>query len=491
VLLPELTREAATRHGGRSAYVSADGDVTFRDLDAWSDEVAAGFAARGLATGDVVALVLPTAVTYPLAYLAAAKCGLVTAGVNARLAVPEQARLLSLVRPALVITAYDDTPAPEGAEVIRVDGGGRLEELRRSGRRPPPWPADDPDRPVAIVFTSGTTGTPKGAVFGDRQLAAVLRTDVGAAWSQGGASLAGTSLAHLGFMTKLPGHLQAGSTSYLLPRWSARAALELTARHRLPLLSGVPTQLALMLAEPSFADRDLSSVRLVLIGGGPATPALVRAARDRLGAPVCVRYSCTEAGIGLGTRPDDPLEDAETTVGRPQPGVELAVRDADGRDLPVGEVGDVLLRSAAVTSGYWSDEAATRQLFTTDRFVRTGDLGLRDDRGRLRLVGRSTEMYVRGGYNVFPVAVEAALASAPGVRAVAVVPRADEVYGEVGVAVVVPDDPDRAPTLAQLRAHGGGALARHELPEDLRLVDTLPLTTGDKLDRTALRARFG
>jgi acyl-CoA synthetase (AMP-forming)/AMP-acid ligase II len=143
-----------------------------------------------------------------------------------------------------------------------------------------------------------------------------------------------------------------------------------------------------------------------------------------------------------------------------------------------------------VTSGYWRDPAATAALFTEDGFVRTGDHGWRDDRGRLHLVGRGVERYVRGGYNVFPVAVESVLGSAPGVRAVAIVPRSDDVWGEVGVAFVVPADPLRPPTLDVLCAHGAASLARHELPAELVLVDELPLTAGDKLDRRSLRARL-
>jgi acyl-CoA synthetase (AMP-forming)/AMP-acid ligase II len=229
-----------------------------------------------------------------------------------------------------------------------------------------------------------------------------------------------------------------------------------------------------MLAHPLCDELDLSSVQMVIIGGAPATPALVREVRARLGVPVSTRYSCTEAGIGCGTHPADPPEDAEETVGRPQPGVELAIRDDE-----------VLLRSAAVMSGYWNDPAGTAAALTDDGFVRTGDLGYVDDRGRLHLVGRRKEMYVRGGYNVFPVEVEAVLAGAPGVRAVAVVPRPDDVMGEVGVAVVVADG--APPDLAMLREHGVAQLAAYKLPEDIRYVDELPLTAGDKVDRKALQ----
>jgi acyl-CoA synthetase (AMP-forming)/AMP-acid ligase II len=137
-------------------------------------------------------------------------------------------------------------------------------------------------------------------------------------------------------------------------------------------------------------------------------------------------------------------------------------------------------------SAYWRDPDGTAAAFTADGFVRTGDLGWLDDRGRLRLVGRTKEMYVRGGYNVYPVEVEACLSTHPAVAAVAVVPRHDPVMGEVGVAVVVPADPGRAPTLEALRAYGADRLARYKLPEDVRVVDALPLTSMDKVDRRAL-----
>jgi acyl-CoA synthetase (AMP-forming)/AMP-acid ligase II len=137
-------------------------------------------------------------------------------------------------------------------------------------------------------------------------------------------------------------------------------------------------------------------------------------------------------------------------------------------------------------SGYWQDPDQTRAAFTSDGFVRTGDLGWVDDRGRLRLVGRSKEMYVRGGYNVYPVEIESVLSTHPDVAAVAVVPRPDDVMGEVGVAAVVPRDRDRPPSLAELRAFAAPHIATYKLPDALHVVDTLPLTVGEKVDRRAL-----
>jgi acyl-CoA synthetase (AMP-forming)/AMP-acid ligase II len=273
----------------------------------------------------------------------------------------------------------------------------------------------------------------------------------------------------------------------LIHRWHAADALELTERHRFTNIGGIPTQIALMLQAPGFDTRDLSSVQLVVMGGGPATAALVRAARAGFAAPVCVRYSCTEAGIGLGTGPDDPVEDAEVSVGRARPGIELSVRDEEGRVVGTGEVGEVCLRSAAVMAGYHRDPDATRAAFTTDGAVRTGDLGWVDDRGRLRLVGRTKEMYVRGGYNVYPMEVEGVLAEHPGVAEVAVVPRSDAVMGEIGVAVVVPRPPGQGPQLDELRAFAAPRLAGYKLPEGVEVVDALPRTPMEKVDRRALQ----
>jgi acyl-CoA synthetase (AMP-forming)/AMP-acid ligase II len=486
VPLADVLAEAVRRFGQRTAFVDGPRTLTFADLDRQSDRVAAGMARRGVGAGDVVALVLPTVLEYPVCYVAAAKLGAVTAGINARLPAAQRAAMLERVAPALTVIARSGAVAPTGETVdVDCDGGSvaLLPELA-SGGSLPPAPPPDPERPVAVVFTSGTTGTPKGAVFAARQLDAIRRIDVGDRWGAGGALLLGTSLSHLGFMTKLPGALQSGRTNHLLCRWHAADALRRTAELGLTSLSGVPAQLALMLAEPALDSLDLSALRIALIGGGPATPALVRAAREQLGVPVCTRYSCTEAGIGCGTHPGDPAEDAESTVGRPQPGIELAIRDPAGLDAAVGETGEVLLRSAAVMSRYWNDPDATAEALTADGYVRTGDLGYLDDCRRLHLTGRSRDRYVRGGYNVSPAAVEAVLASHPRVGEIAIVPETDNVMGEIGVAVVVPRA--RPPTLDDVRSYGEQMLARHELPERLVVVDALPLTPGDKIDRAAL-----
>ncbi|MBI2168880.1 MAG: long-chain fatty acid--CoA ligase [Actinobacteria bacterium] len=470
-MFAQSLRDAARRFGPRPLLIDAAGQPwTYSDVDRLSDEVAAGMAAVGVREREVVALTLPSVPEYVVAYAAAAKVGAATAGVNPRLSDAERHALLDLVDPALVVSTADQVDA-----------------LRSPGTTPPPL-APDPDRPVVIVFTSGTTGTPKGAVFDERRLEAICAIDVGLGVHEGGGPmLASTEFCHIGFATKLAWYVRVGATQVLMERWRADDALRLVAEHRLVALGGISAQFALLLRSPAFDEADLSSLERVTLGGGLASPALRAEIMERFRSQLSVRFSLTESGgCGTGTAYDAPEEEALYTVGRPRGPIEVAIRDGDGREVARGDAGEVCLRTPTAMVGYRGDEAATAAAFHADGFLRTGDLGFLDGDGCLRLVGRAKEMYIRGGYNVYPAEVEGVLARHPGVADVAVVPRADDVMGEVGVAVVVPTDPTRPPTLDDLRAFGADSLASYKLPEDVRVVDALPLTSMHKLDRAKL-----
>ena len=256
-MIPFVVGEAARRFGDTAAFVAADGSVlTYADLHRLSDEVAGGMTRRGVREGDVVVLRLPSTPAYVLAYLALAKVGAVTAGINPSLAPPEQDRLVELATPSMVLSSAEE-----------------VTDLRQAGARPPSLP-DDPDRPVAIVFTSGTTGVPKGAVFTNRQLDAITRIDVGDAWGGGGAMLASTQFAHVGFMTKLPWYLRLGTTTHLLERWRAADVLQLVADQRMTSIGGIVRADC-----PPAQGGRLRHLRLVvrsatiIVGGGPSSPA--------------------------------------------------------------------------------------------------------------------------------------------------------------------------------------------------------------------------
>ncbi len=467
-MLPNVVREAARRFGLTPAFVDPDGTTTsYAELDRRSEEIAAGLRAAGIRPGDVVALTLPSTTPYVLAYLGAAKAGAVTAGVNPRLSPPERDAILALADPALV-----------------VSDAAALDDLARPERAAPLVP--DPDRAVTLVFTSGTTGAPKGALFTDRQLAAITRIDVGDVWGGGGAMLASTEFAHVGFMTKLAWHLRLGTTTHILGRWRAGDALRVIAEQRMTSIGGVAPQIALMLRASELDELDLSAVQTITAGAGPSSPALVEEARRRFNASYSIRYSSTESGgCGTATAFDADDEEAFFTVGKPRGGIEVDVRDDDGRPVHGDDVGEVWLRSPTVMSGYWRDLGETEATLV-DGWLRTGDLGRIDVEGNLRLAGRAKEMFIRGGYNVYPMEVEAALADHPAVAELAIVPRPDDVMGEIGVAVVVPRDRSALPTLDSLRDHLSSRLASYKLPEAVRIVDELPLTAMQKIDRRAL-----
>ena len=480
-MLAATVREAARRFGPLPALVDPGGErVTYAALDERSDRVAAALAARGVGEGDRVVLRLPSDSGYVVAYAAAAKLGAVTAGINPRLAPPEQDALSALADPAVVLA----DPA-EVAELARA--GAAL--LDRGAGVPVLDP--DPDRPVAIVFTSGTTGMPKGAVFCERQLEAVSVLDTGGGWASapGPPMLGSTQFAHVGFTTKLVWYLRSATRTHILERWRADDALRTIAEERMPSIGGVAPQLALMVRSPEAARHPWDHVLTVVVGGAASPPALVAAARSRFGAAYSIRYSSTESGgCGTGTAFDADDEEALHTVGQPRPGVEVAVRDDDGRPVPDGEVGELWMRTPSQMSGYWRDPEGTAATIV-DGWLRTGDLARLDERGLVRLAGRSGEMFIRGGYNVYPAEVEATLAAHPAVAEVAVVPRPDPVMGEIGVAVVAPRDPAAPPSLASVRSFLDGRLAAYKLPEAVRIVDELPLTPMQKVDRRTLAAR--
>ena len=500
-MLTAAVQKAALDFGPKAAFVTPEGrPLSFEQLEQAAERVAAGLHERGLREGAVVGLLLPSDVDYLAAYLGAARIGAVTAGINPLLTRAEVAGCLDRLGADLVVVH------PRLAHLVEPDGPQRSELLEgggdpataggslRSGSevseraRAALTASGDENRPVCICFTSGSTGAPKAAWFANRQLRAVADIDAGGAWG-GGHGLSSTHFAHVGFMTKLPWMLARGRTTHLLERWTAGTALELIARHRMTAVNGVAPQIALMVRHPSSSHLDFSAVRAVVAGGGPSTPDLVRAARERFGAPYSIRYSSTESGgIGLATALDADDDEACHSVGRPRDGVEAEIRDAGGAPLPVGQTGELWLRSPAVMSGYWRDLGASGEALV-DGWLRTGDLATVDGRGLYRLAGRTSEMFIRGGYNVYPMEVESVLESHPGVLEVAVLGRPDPVMGEIGLAVVVPRERANPPTLQDLRDFGARSLARYKLPEALELVDSLPRNSAGKVDRLRLRGR--
>ncbi|MEM8706112.1 MAG: class I adenylate-forming enzyme family protein [Actinomycetota bacterium] len=494
-MLTEIVRRAAVEFADTEAFVTEHGwSITYAELDRAADEAATGLFDRGIRPGSVVALATPSNVDYVVVYLAAARLGAVTAGLNPRFTGAELRSCISVLRADLVIASPDlaEAMGPIESPIAVVQPGDGpatvAARFRVADAAPVPPLPDDPDRPVCICFTSGSTGQPRGGWYANRQLQAIADLDTGGAWGGGGHGLSSVAMAHVGFMTKLPWMLATARTTHLLERWRARPILDLITRYEMPAVTGVAPQIALLLNLPDIDEHDFEHVKAIVVGGAASPPALVDEARRVFGAPYSIRYSSTESGgIGIGTALDADDDEALHSIGRPRPGVEADIRDEDGNPLPDGDVGELWLTSPAVMSGYWNDPEGTAETLV-DGWLRTGDLATRDPDGIFRLCGRVKEMFIRGGYNVYPMEVEAVLLEHPNVAEIVLIPRPDDVMGEIGVAVVVPTEPDAPPTLDELRSHGETTLAHHKLPEAIRIVDELPRNASDKIDRRRLAA---
>jgi acyl-CoA synthetase (AMP-forming)/AMP-acid ligase II len=511
----ELLREAAASDGDADAYIEypdvgqespATREVTrfgevdrvrrsmsFGALDSAADSVAAIFAAAGVRKSVIVALLLPSSIDYAVCYQAALRMGAVTSGVNPRLGRSEQASIFERLRPLVTVAGEEAATELSGRRIARSEISEAVRESSTGrGSSPPPLPRLDPSDPVAVVWSGGSTGIPKGALFDHRNLRAVAAgTDVLS--SPGDRRLSPLPFAHVGYMTRLWDEISNRIATLITPTpWRAGEAIRLIEREKVTVGQGVPTQWALVLAHPDLEEADLTSLRIAGTGASRVPPQLVRAMRERLGCPVVVRYTSTETSLGTGTKPGDADDVVATTVGAPVPGVELELVDGEGRVVEMGEVGTVRMRSAAQMLGYVGtgtsiDRTATDAVIDSKGWITTGDLGKMGPDGNLRLVGRTTEMLIRGGYNVYPSEVEAVLGRHPAVGQVSVVGAADPVLGEVVIAFVVPASTLEPPNLESLRALCRASLADYKAPDRLQLLSELPTTPLGKVDTRALK----
>ncbi len=449
-------------------------------------------AERGVGPDDVVALLLPSSIDFAVGYAAASRLGAVATGINTRLGPTEITAILGKCTPAALIHESAGDAVPTGA--FRPEVVMSRAEMQRAAARGSVLPSlaeVHPDAPACIVWTSGTTGMPKGAWFDHRALRASAEMSgiLSAPFDRRSMPI---PFAHAGYMNKVWDQLAFVITCVLLPgAWSAEAMLDLMVEERITGGQGVPTQWAKLVDLPELATADLSCLRLASTGSAPVSPELAEKMRTRLGCPIVVRYACTESSTMTGTEPDDPPEVLLHTVGRPLPGVEMMLVGEDGEEVPQGETGIIRMRTRCQMRGYWNDPERTAETMSPDGWIQTGDLGLFRDDGNLVLCGRITEMYIRGGYNVYPLEVENVLAEHPGVDRVAVLGQPAPVIGEIGVAFVVPADPAAPPTADELEHWCRERLADYKTPDRFEFVDAMPITTMMmKIDKKALRARL-
>lgn len=487
----ELFDAVVERSGEVEAFVHDGERITFEQWGRAADGVATRLAGMGVRAGDVVGISLPSSIDFAIAYQAVLRLGAITSAMNPRLGPSEISHIVGRSDPRVIVTDAD-------AGLMGAIPLLRTPELHEA--RTDPVVTARPRRvdtdPVAIVWTSGTTGKPKGAVF-DHACLRAMAAAAGPLSKVGDRRLSPLPFAHVGYMTRVWDELMHVITTVVCPTpWTAAGALALIGSERVTVGQGVPAQWQMMLAHPDLATTDVSSLRIVSTGAARVPPEMVDAMRQAFACPVVVRYTSTEACVSTGTALDDPDAVICSTVGTPGAGVEMELRLDNGCGRAVRrteegdtEVGTVCLRSRAMMRGYWREPELTSAAIDADGWLLTGDLGHLDARGDLHLAGRSTEMYIRGGYNVYPIEVENLLGQHPEVERVAVLGAEAPVLGEIGVAFVVPADPTDPPTLDQLRSWCIAELAPYKAPDALVLLDELPLTAMSKIDKRALAPR--
>ncbi|GAA3173418.1 MULTISPECIES: AMP-binding protein [Streptomyces] len=508
---PDLLLAALRRDPARTALIAADGtEITAGELAATVHRTAAVLADRGIGRGATVALLSGNApavlaARYAVNHLGARVVLLYDGLAPAALAtlVDSVDAALLLVEPELAATGrallgHLRGPRPAvltlGPDRDRGDLPPLGDDLMAAAAALPATPevpgAARPGDDWCIRHTGGTTGIPKGVRMTHGPFARMLTRPVAGAGDPP-RFLAATSLAHLaGIFTDMT--LVAGGTAVLRRGFEAGDVLAAIARHRITHLWVLPPLLHRLLDHPDLPATDLSSLTRVSYGGCPATPSRIRQAAELLGPVLYGEYGSSEALSITEAVPAD-LDVAgpggRLTVGRARPGVEIAVRDADGRTLGAGETGEIHVRSAGVMTGYWKDPERSAEVLVGDGWLRTGDIGFLDEDGRLYLADRAKDVIIVVGGHVHPLEIEDLLHTHPDVAQCAVYGvRTDD--GEEVHAAVVPA-PGRTVDPEKLRAlvvHHKGALYA---PVAFRVWDALPLTPVGKPDKVRLRAAEG
>jgi fatty-acyl-CoA synthase len=470
-------RDRARTTPGRVAIDEDDRLTTYGELDRRSEQLAAAFAASGLERGDRVATLTGTSGEHVVAFFACAKNGLALVPLSWRLTAPELAFQLDDAEPSvfLVEDEYaglaDDALAAAAVRPRRLafgelDGDGNALDVR----------VDDDDT-LLLVYTSGTTGRPKGAQL----------THANCFWTNLGFDLATGVRGDDVVLQVLPQfHCGGWNVQPLLAWWKgarvvlersfdAQRCLELIERKRVTTMMGVPAIYQFMAQEPGFDDADLSSLRKAVVGGAPMPEPLLERWQER-GVAIVQGYGLTEAAPNvLCLAPEDAVRKTGW-AGRPYPFV----------DVRLSPEGELQVRGPNVFHGYWRNPEATAAAFD-DGWLRTGDVAEADDEGNFRIRGRLKDMYISGGENVYPAEVEGVLYAHPAVVDAAVVGVPDGRWGESGVAFVVLGAAGMA-TAEELRDWSSERLARYKVPREVRFVDELPRSAMNKVLKDELAA---
>ncbi len=507
----EVLSHRATTDPEATFLISQGRVFSFGEVDGQAEALAASLANLGVEPGDRVAVVLPVCPEFVVTFFALAKLGAVLVPLNPGLTQPELHYMLrhSEAVCAVTIETHEGVDflqlfeglfalLPELQYLVTVgeedlwydDRIFQFEDLVSAGSgRDFIVPKVDPDRDlIAILYTSGTTGKPKGVELLHRNLVHAAAVTADAAELKTSDRVIGvTAFFHVfGLGPGVLGCALSGSSLILQETPDAAEALDLIEGQGATVHYGVPTHFVAELREQRRHPRDLSSLRLGLVAGAPMRDDAFREVEAELFPDLLVAYSLTETASTVSiTRRNDPPEKRRSTVGRPGPGTEVRVLGEDGVELPVESLGELSVRGPGVMRGYYRQPKETAVSLDAEGFFRTGDLGMLDDEGFLHLVGRRKEVIIRSGFNVYPQELEDRLHAHPAVQEVAVVGVQDALLGEAICAAVVPVE-GAIVNAEELRAWCRRTLAENKVPDLVRFLDSLPMTATGKIRRVEL-----
>jgi len=511
--LPRLVFDSAERFAGYTALEEGGRSWSFPELAADSLQAARAFVAAGLRPGDRVAVWAPNGAGWIFAAIGLQMAGGVLVPLNTRFKGSEAAYILRKSRARILVSVGEFLGARylemlEGHELPDLEsrvllsdaapGAVTWSEFLAAGRAVPEAEARRRAEAVApedladILFTSGTTGKPKGVMSSHVQDLRGFE-----AWTEviglraGDRYLIVNPFFHaFGYKAGWLSCIMRGAT--ILPHavFDVPAVLERLGRDRVSVLPGPPAIYQSILMHPDRARYDLSTLRLAVTGAAAIPVELVRRMRDELGfETVITGYGLTEAsGIVTMCRHDDDPETIATTSGRAIPGVEVHCVDESGQEVPRGEPGEVVVRGYNVMQGYFEDEAETAATIDAEGWLHTGDIGVMDERGYLRITDRKKDMFIMGGFNCYPAEIEGLLFEHPQVAQVAVIGIPDERMGEVGMAFVVPM-PGTLPKPDEIVAWCREHMANYKVPRRVEIVDALPMNPAGKVQKFVLRER--
>jgi acyl-CoA synthetase (AMP-forming)/AMP-acid ligase II len=507
--VPSMIEAAALRHGARPALVEGETRISYAELARLGREVARALIAHGVQAGDRVAVWAPNVHEWILAAVGTHMAGAVLVPINTRMKGEEAADILARSR-ARVLFCIGEFLGIDYPAMLAPLRPGTLEQIVAL-RRGAEWarflataaavPADAVDQRIAaltesslcdLMFTSGTTGRPKAVMSAHGPLLRAFEV-----WSQvvglgeDDRYLIVNPFFHsFGYKAGWVAAFLRGATVYPLDVFEAGRVMETVERERISFLPGPPTLYQTLLAHPRLAEYDLSSLRGAVTGAAAVPPVLIERMRHELGIRhVTTAYGLTECG-GV-TTVNDPADTAEriaTTCGKPLPGTELRIADEQGRSVPAGQAGEVLLRGYHVMQGYFEDEAATQAAIDAEGWLHTGDVGVLDEQGYLRITDRLKDLYIVGGFNCYPAEIERMLAEHPAIAQVAVIGVPDERMGEVGCACVQLR-PGTTLTSEALIAWARERMANYKVPRHVLLMDGFPMTASNKVQKRQLTSQ--